>query len=190
MHRARAGSAELPAPRLLTSLTWTDKLVDPATIRLATVDDLPAINDIYNHYVQHSTCTFQLEPETAEGRHAWFAGHGARHPVTVAEDAGQVIGWGTLSKFRERAGYDNTVEASVYIRPDCLGRGLGKIMLVDLIERARQLGFHTLIGGACTEIEASIRLQEALGFKQVAHLHQVGQKFGRWLDVVYMQLML
>jgi phosphinothricin acetyltransferase len=160
------------------------------SIRLACEADLPSINDIYNYYVLNSTCTFQLEPETIEARRRWFASFSQRHPVTVAELDENVIGWGALSKFRERAAYDQSVEASVYIHKDQLGRGLGRVLLVDLIERAKQLGFHTLLGGACTEQAASIKLQASLGFQPVAHLREVGFKFGRWLDVDYLQLML
>src|SRR5258708_38171169 len=112
------------------------------SIRAATEADLTAINDIYNYYVLNSTCTFQIEPETDTGRRAWFASHGDRHPVTVAELDGEVIGWGSLSKFRERAAYENSVEASVYVRYDRLGHSFGRIIFLDLIERAKQLGYH------------------------------------------------
>lgn len=160
------------------------------SIRLATVADAPAITEIYNHYVYTSTCTFQIEPDSVEVRKHWLASHGERHPITVAELAGEVVGWGSLSKFRERSGYGVTVEPSAYVRHDSLGRGLGRLLLVDLIERARALGFHTIIGVSCTEQRASIQLQKSLGFVQVAHLQEVGLKFGRRLDVLYFQLKL
>jgi len=101
-----------------------------------------------------------------------------------------VVGWGSLSKFRERAAYAPTVEGSVYIRHDCHRQGLGRMILLDLIERARAAGYHSLIGGVDAEQTASIALQESLGFQRVAHLKQVGYKFDRWLDVIYLQLML
>ena len=163
-------------------------------LRLATAADLPAINEIYNYYVPRSTCTYQLEPETIEARQAWFAEHPPElYPVIVAELADspeQVVGWGSLSKFRERAAYAPTVEASVYIRHDRHRRGLGRAILIDLIDRARAAGFHSLIGGASADQTASIALQESLGMRHVAHLKEVGFKFGQWLDVVYLQLML
>jgi L-amino acid N-acyltransferase YncA len=160
-------------------------------LRPATEADLPAINAIYNYYVPRSTCTYQLEPETMAARLAWFRDHvPEKYPVIVAEADGEVIGWGSLSKFRERAAYDPTVEASVYIRHDRHRQGLGRTILVDLIERARQVGFHSIIGGASADQTASVALQERLGFQRVAHLKQVGYKFGQWLDVVYLQLML
>ena len=137
------------------------------------------------------TCTYQLEPETLAAREAWFAEHSPeKYPVTVAEIDGQIVGWGSLSKFRPRAAYAPTVEASVYIRHDFTRRGLGRVLLVDLIARAKAAGFHSLIGGASAEQTASLALQESLGFLPVAHFKEVGYKFGQWLDVVFMQLML
>jgi L-amino acid N-acyltransferase YncA len=160
-------------------------------IRLATEADLPAINDIYNFYVPRSTCTYQLEPETLDGRRAWFASHPPdQYPVTVAQHDGEVIGWGSLSKFRDRAAYAPSVEASVYIRHDRHRRGIGRALLEDLIQRARANGFHTLIGGASADQTASVALQESLGFQKVALFKEVGIKFGQRLDVVFMQLML
>lgn len=163
-------------------------------LRLATDADLQAINDIYNYYVPRSTCTYQLEPETIDDRQSWFREHPAdRYPVVVAEfpgKPGEVAGWGSLSKFRPRAAYAPTVEASVYIRHDMHRRGLGRAILLDLIERARALGFHSVIGGASADQTASVALQESLGFVRVAHFKEVGRKFDRWLDVIYLQLML
>lgn len=162
-----------------------------ASLRLATDADLLAINDIYNYYVPCSTCTYQTEPETIESRTAWFREHAPdKYPVIVAECDGEIVGWGSLSKFRPRAAYAPTVEGSVYIRHDAHRRGLGRLILSDLIERARQAGFHSFIGGASADQTASIALQESLGFRRVAHLVEVGYKFGRRLDVVYLQLML
>jgi L-amino acid N-acyltransferase YncA len=160
-------------------------------IRLATESDLPAINEIYNYYILRSTCTYQLEPEPLEGRRAWFAAHRPeRYPVIVAESGGEIVGWGSLSKFRDRAAYDPTVEASVYIRHDRHRQGLGEALLKDLIRRARELGYHSLIGGASADQTASIALQEKLGFERVGIFKEVGFKFGRRLDVIFMQLML
>jgi len=163
----------------------------PPFIRLATIADLPAINDIYNHYVLHCTCTYQTEPETLADREAWFRDHSPdKYPVIVAEIDGRVVGWGSLSRFRPRAAYAPTAEPSVYIDHEFLGRGLGRILLVDLIARARAAGFRSLIGGSSADRPASIAVQESLGFQRVAHLKEVGYKFGKWLDVMYLQLML
>ena len=160
------------------------------TIRLATVADLGSIREIYNHYVARSTCTFQIEPDTAAQRLTWYQGRSASHPVTVAEQAGEVVGWGSLSTWSSRCAYARSVEFSVYVRHDMHRRGIGRALVLDLIARARMAGHHTIIGGACTEQSASIALQESLGFERVACFKEVGHKFGRWLDVAYMQLFL
>jgi phosphinothricin acetyltransferase len=162
----------------------------PIQGRLAAYSDLTAIRDIYNYYVLNSTCTFQVEPDTEAERLAWFQEHGELHPVLVAECDGVVVGWGSLSTWNKRAAYARTVEASVYVRSDQQRRGVGRVLLVALIDRARTLGHHVLIGGACTEQAGSIALQESLGFERVACFRQVGHKFGRWLDVAYFQIVL
>lgn len=169
-----------------------DPAAPPAVrIRLAAQTDLPAINDIYNYYVAHSTCTYQEELEPLAGREAWFAKRGPAHPATVAVDAvGTVIGWGSLSPFHPRSAYRFTVENSIYLRHDVRGRGVGRLMLADLIDRARAIGHHAIIAGIDAEQPASIALHRRLGFEQVGHLKQVGFKFGRWLDVIDMQLMI
>lgn len=163
---------------------------DPVRVRPAAEADLPAVREIYNHYVLTSTCTFQLDPDTEADRLAWFRERGPAHPVVVAEAAGEVIGWGSLSPWHKRAAYARTVEASVYVRADSRRRGLGRLILADLVDRARALGHHVVIGGACTEQPGSLALQEALGFERVACFRQVGYKFGRWLDVAYLQRVL
>jgi len=160
------------------------------TIRTATEADLAAIREIYNYYVERSTCTFQLEPDTVEARSAWFRNRSSAHPVTVAEAADQVIGWASLSPWNPRGAYARTAEASVYIRHDAHRRGVGRALLSDLIERAKLLGHHTIVGGACTEQTASLALQEALGFRSIGVLREVGFKFDRWLDVAYSQYLL
>lgn len=159
-------------------------------VRPAIEADLPAINAIYNHYVLTSTCTYQYEPETEEGRKAWFAEKGEKHPVIVVEEFGEVLGWGALSPFRNREGYRFTVEASVYIRHDRQRKGIGRAIMQELIERARRLGYRVMIGGASAEQKASIALQESMGFEPVARFKEIGYKFDQWLDVVFMQLML
>jgi L-amino acid N-acyltransferase len=162
------------------------------TLRLAAPGDLDAINAIYNHYVLVSTCTYQTEPETAADRRAWFDAHDpARHPVTVAEEEdGRIAGWGSLSSHKSRCGYRHSVESSVYVHHERHRRGVGSALLADLLARAIALGHHTVVAGIDTEQEPSLRLHERFGFEQVAHFRQVGRKFGRWLDVIYMQRML
>jgi len=159
-------------------------------IRLATSDDLAAINEIYNYYVLHSTCTYQTEPATDAERAEWFAGHNSQHPITVLERDGQVIAWGAISRFHHRCAYGKTVEDSVYVRHDQHRRGVGSAVLADLIDRARAFEYHTILASIDGSQAASIALHAKFGFHPCAQLKEVGYKFERWLDVVYMQLML
>ena len=161
-----------------------------ATVRLATEADLHSINEIYNHYVLHSTCTYQEEPEPIEGRRQWFLHHGEKHPVLVAESEGSVVGWGSLSAYHARSAYRRTVENSVYVHHQHHRRGIGSLLLKDLIERARALSHRAIIAGIDADQAASVALHARFGFEKVGHLNEVGFKFGRWLDVVYMQLVL
>ena len=160
------------------------------TLRDATEADLSAINAIYNHCVLTSTCTYQLTPETEEARRAWFAGRGPRHPVIVAELDGAVAGWGSLSAYHKREAYAATVENSVYVSHLHQRRGLGTKIMEELIRRARAAGVHSIIAGVSADQEGSIALHRSLGFKDCGRMREVGSKFGRMLDVVYMQLMI
>jgi len=159
-------------------------------IRAATSADLGAINDIYNHYVLQSTCTYQEEPEQPESRRRWFAHHGERHPVIVAEADGQVIGWGSLSAYHPRSAYRFTVENSVYVHHRHHRRGIGSRLLQELITRARAHGHRAIIAGIDAEQAASVALHAKFRFVEVGHFRRVGFKFGRWLDVIYMELLL
>lgn len=159
-------------------------------IRLAAPPDLGAMEAIYNHYVLHSTCTYQEEPGTLDQRRLWFEAHGTRHPVTVMEWEGQVVGWASLSQFHVRSAYRATVENSVYVRQDMHRRGIGSMLLADLIARAKELGHHTIIAGIDAEQVASVAVHRKFGFTEVGRLREVGFKFGRPLDVIYMQKML
>lgn len=158
------------------------------TVRPATEADLVAINDIYNHYVLHSTCTYQEEPESIENRRRWFSHHGDKHPVIVAAAETEVVGWGSLSAYHPRSAYRHTVENSVYVHHQHHRRGLGSLLLQDLIVRSRGLGHRAIIAGIDGEQTASVALHAKFQFEKVGHLKQVGFKFGRWLDVIYMEL--
>lgn len=165
-------------------------MTTPPTIRLAARTDLEAVQAIYNHYVATSTCTFQVDPDTEAERVEWFEDRSPAHPVTVAEVGGEVVAWASLSPWKGRCAYRHSVEVSVYVRHDWHRCGLGRLLVADLVERARAHGHHTVLAGVCTEHNGSMELHRALGFEQVACFRQVGSKFGRWLDVAYFQLML
>ena len=165
---------------------------DPSRLilRPAEIDDCEAINAIYNYYVIHSTTTYQLEPDSLETRERWFEAHGPRHPIIVAERSGAIVGWGSLNLWRNRGAYDNTVENSVYVANGFHGQGIGSTILGELIRLGREVGHHTIIAVIDADQSGSIHLHGKHGFTEVGRLKQLGFKFGRWLDVVYMQLML
>ncbi|MEJ7732184.1 MAG: N-acetyltransferase family protein [Polyangiaceae bacterium] len=159
--------------------------------RDATEADLDVIRAIYNHYVATSTCTFQLEADTADDTKRWFRERDPSvHPVIVTEREGVVIGWGSLHHHKTRRGYRFTVENSVYVDHHHHGGGVGSALLVELVARARAAGHHSILAGVETAQVASLRLHQRHGFVRVSHLREVGYKFERWLDVVYLQLML
>lgn len=159
-------------------------------IRPATEADLDAINEIYNYYIEHSTCTYALAPTSSADRLAWFQDHSDAFPIVVAEREGQVIGWGSLSPYHARPGYRFTVENSIYVRHNSLARGIGSRLLAHLVEQAQTLGYHAIIAGISADQTPSLRLHERFGFTTVGHLREVGFKFNQWLDVVYMQRLL
>lgn len=158
-------------------------------IRPATFDDLPGILEIYNDAVLNTTATYDYEPRTLEHRVAWFEDHArSGHPIFVAvNDAGRVTGWSALNLFRDRAGYQFTSENSIYVAADQRGKGIGKLLMPPLIESAEKMGLHAILAGIDAENHVSVRLHAAFGFEEVARLKQVGFKFGRWLDVIYME---
>ncbi len=158
--------------------------------RLATVADAETINAIYNHYVRASAATFQVEDETTEERVEELRTRPDNQPLIVLEADGEIVGWGALSPFRSRCAYRDTIELSVYVRHDCHRRGLGRVIVQDLIARARSFGYHTLLAASCEESVASIALLHSLGFRETGRLREVGHKFGRRFDVIYAQLML
>jgi phosphinothricin acetyltransferase len=160
----------------------------PVAIRPAVHADCAAIRDIYNHYVVNETCTWALEPETLAARQAWFDQHGPDHPVFVAEAGGRVIGWASLSVYNPRGGYRRTVENTVYLDPTWRQRGVGSALLRRLIEAAKERGHHTIIAGISTDQPGSVALHGKHGFVEVGRIREAGFKMGRWLDVMYMQL--
>ena len=160
-------------------------------VRPATLDDAEVIRSIYNLEVLTSTVTFDLVPRSLDEQTAWLRARSGAHVVVVAEtDEGHVAGFASLSPYRDRPAYSTTVEDSVYVHRDHQARGVGKVLLADLVERAQQHGFHTMMARIVGGHEASIGLHRALGFTEVGVEREIGRKFGRWLDVVVMQRML
>ncbi|MFD1797251.1 N-acetyltransferase [Paracoccus aurantiacus] len=160
-------------------------------IRDATEADLPEITAIYNQAVNETTAIWNERETDLANRAAWLADrHRAGYPVLVASRDGTVLGYASFGDWRAFDGYRHTVEHSVYVRTDCQGGGIGKALMLALLDRARGLGKHVMVAGIEAGNTASIRLHEKLGFRQTGLLPQVGTKFGRWLDLAFLQLML
>ena len=161
-------------------------------IRPAERADIPAILEIYNDAVLTTTASYDYEPRSLQHRIQWFEDHERiGFPMFVAEDdQGKIVGWSSLSKYHDRKGYQFTCENSIYVAAHARGRGIGKLLLGPLIETARQIGLRAIIAVIDATNEPSVRLHARCGFFEVGRFQKVGFKFGRWLDVVYMELLL
>jgi len=160
------------------------------TVRLAERRDAEAIRAIYNLEVAESTVTFDLVPRTLDEQVDWINAHSGAHPAVVADEDGEVVGFGSLSPFKERPAYSPTVEDSVYVRRDWRCEVIGRLLLEDLLHLAVDHGFHTVMARIVGNHEASIALHVTCAFELVGTEREVGRKFGHWLDVVEMQRML
>ncbi|MFV3318107.1 N-acetyltransferase family protein [Pseudomonas sp. BNK-43-a] len=160
-------------------------------IRDALPDDVAGILDIYNDAVRNTTAIWNETPVDLANRQAWFAARAEQgYPILVAADATGVLGYASFGDWRPFEGFRLTVEHSVYIRSDQRGKGLGPLLMQALVERARQCGKHMMVAAIESGNAASIRLHERLGFITTGQMAQVGVKFGRWLDLTFMQLAL
>lgn len=160
-------------------------------IRDAELADLPGILEIYNEVICHSTSVYATDPVTLEDRRIWLEARRARgFPVLVSVESGTVAGFASFGDWRAPNGYRYTVEHSVHVRSDLRGQGHGSRLVDALIERGRSLQLHVMMGGIDAANRDSIRFHERLGFTKVAEIREVGRKFGRWLDLVFMQRLL
>jgi phosphinothricin acetyltransferase len=151
--------------------------------------DLADLVAIYNHYVRETAITFDVEPYTEEGRRPWlleFAETG-RHQLFVAERAGAVVGYACTRRFRDKAAYDTTLETSVYLAPDACGKGLGRALYERLFAALAGVDAHRLMAGITLPNEASVALHERFGFTPVGVMREVGRKFERYWDVLWME---
>ncbi|HKA03515.1 MAG TPA: GNAT family N-acetyltransferase [Acidimicrobiales bacterium] len=159
-------------------------------VRPATLDDAAALRAIYNLEVESSTATFDLVGRSLEDQRTWLAARAGAFSAVVAVDAAEVIGFAALSPYKERAAYRTTVEDSVYVRRDQQGRGVGRVLLDHIVDLAAVSGFHAVMARIEAESVASRALHAACGFELVGIEREVGRKFGRWLDIALMQLLL
>lgn len=153
--------------------------------------DGDAILAIVNDAILNSTAWYEYEPWDAARLTAWFAAKRAGGwPLLVADDGTQALGFASFGTFRERPAYARTVEHSVYVSAEARGQGLGRLLLGALIDVARERGLHTMIGGVDATNKGSLAFHRALGFVEAGRMREVGWKFGRWLDLVFMQKLL
>jgi L-amino acid N-acyltransferase len=171
----------------------TSQLPEPAngvTVRLATLDDADAVMAIYNVEVEQHLSTFDLVPRTREQQRTWLAQRSGAFSAVVAVLDGEVVGFASLSPYKERAAYRTTVEDSVYVSRAHPRLGIGRALMEHVVGIARDSGFHSIIARIEASGAASRALHEACGFELVGIEREVGRKFNRWLDVAVMQLML
>jgi phosphinothricin acetyltransferase len=156
-------------------------------VRPATAGDLAALNDVYNQYVRESHYTFDVEPMTMDARQKWFTHYATtgRHQLLVAVSGGQVIGYACSSRFRPKPGYDTSVETSVYLVPESVGRGAGSRLYEELFKALEGEDIHRAYAGIALPNPASVALHERFGFKRVAHFTEQGRKFERFWDVAW-----
>jgi L-amino acid N-acyltransferase YncA len=160
-------------------------------VRAAEEADLPGILPIYNHAVEHTTAIWNDVLVDLENRRQWWrARTEAGFPVLVAVEQSDVLGYASYGPFRPFDGYRQTVEHSVYVAEGARRRGAARALLEALEAEARRAGMHAMIGGVAADNEPSLRLHETLGFVETGRMPEVGQKFGRWLDLVFMQKIL
>jgi len=161
--------------------------VPEAVVRAGRVEDLVAINDIYNHYILETAITFEIDPATMDARREWF-GHYAptgRHRLFVAAAGDDVLGYATSSEYKDRAAYETSVEVSVYLDPGSVGRGLGSRLYATLLTALEPEDVHRAYGGVAMPNPASVALHERFGFRLVAYFTEQGRKFGRYWDVAH-----
>lgn len=165
--------------------------MDEIVIREATAGDVAPISEIYNYYILNTAVTFEMCPVSAEeiqGRIAGILAGGGLY--YVAEIAGRVVGYYYVTKWNGRCAYATTKEVTVYIDPAEYGKGIGTALYSHMIDQVRSKDIHALLAGICIPNDASVRLHEKFGFRQVSHMKQIGRKFDQWQDVGHWQLLL
>lgn len=159
-------------------------------IRNATIKDAHQIAEIYNHYVESSIITFEETPLKIHEVEKWIKEIIQKLPWFVFEKDGKLLGYAHASSWKSRCAYRNSVESTVYLRPNAFGNGIGTQLYSKLLNALKQLGYHAVIGGISLPNDASIALHEKLGFEKIGQFKEVGYKFNRWIDVGYWQLLI
>lgn len=157
-------------------------------VRPAVSDDLQSITEIYNHYVRTSPATFDLEPVSLENRRAWMANYpGGRHRLLVSTEGGAITGYATSGKVREKPGYLPSIETTVYVHPEHLGKGIGKGLYAAIFAALTTEDVHRAYAAIVLPNPASIALHESFGFKPAGLFREIGRKFDRYWDVQWFE---
>ena len=151
--------------------------------------DVPAFTEIYNEAILTTTATFDIKPKTVASQRNWFKDHGKRNPVLVAVVDGKVVGWVSLSEYSARCAYADTVELSLYIKEVFRNQGVGKRLMTAVLAEGQKAGLHSVISRIAGGNDISIHLHKQFGFQDVGMMKEVGNKFGKLLDVYIMQKM-
>jgi phosphinothricin acetyltransferase len=162
---------------------------DLVIVRPAKEHDLEALNELYNHYIETSHFTFDLEPMSLDARREWFSHYGesGRYRVLVGEAGGTLIGYASSGRFRPKPGYETSVETSIYLAPGATGRGIGVRLYEALFKALDGQDLHRAYAGIAQPNPASVRLHERFGFRQVAYFTEQGRKLGRYWDVAWFE---
>ncbi len=159
-------------------------------IRPAAAEDAAAICRIYNQGIEDRIATLETDPRTPNDRRAWLRGRGPRHPVLVAEQDGEVVGWASLNSFSSRAAYDAVADFSIYVERSQRGRGVGRLLLERLVLKAQELDYHKLVLATLAHNAAGAALYEKVGFRRVGVYREQGRLDGQWVDVLLMEKLL
>ena len=163
---------------------------DNIKLRNGTSSDLPDMVEIYNHYVRETAITFDIEPATLDSRQTWFAQFVdvGPHQLIVAEEEGEVLGYASAAAFRTKPAYARSVEVTIYLKPGVEGRGLGGALYRELFARLSKTGaVHRAYAVIALPNDASVALHERMGFQRLHTLSEVGHKFGRYWDTLWME---
>ena len=159
-------------------------------IRKVQIEDAKQLLDIYNYYVENSIITFDIEPLSLEGFTEKIMGINEVYPFLIYEEDEEILGYAYGSRWRPKPAYKYTVESTVYVKHGVHGKQIGTKLYIELLSLLKQQKFHLVLGALTLPNEASIKLHEKIGFKQVAHFSEVGLKFNTWHDVGFWQLKL
>jgi L-amino acid N-acyltransferase YncA len=157
------------------------------TLRKATIEDLEGITEIYNEAILNTTATFDAQPKTLEEQKTLFQNHQPNYPILVAQQGNLIVGWASLSKWSDRCAYSGTAEASIYIRREFRGKGIGSQLLKALLEEGEEMELHTVIARIAGDNNASMHLFESEDFQKIGVMKEAGRKFGKLLDVHLLQ---